>query len=413
MLLNITVENFRSYDKEQTLSLITNNKQTTNSVRVGEFNVLKSAVIYGANASGKSNLIHAINCIKEIMRTGVPTDKYAPFFLNDMDTKFSLDFSIANEVFTYSIHFNAQRISYEALLDELEYPIFERSYVVDKYSYNIPKPKLLLDEEQLTIANNILKQWQLTTNQDKTFLKHIIDNNCSKLKYILDIFGNKGSSNARIIIKFNSYHRYKFQGEDDSSSGDIVKATEYYERQHDFNSVSKVLRSIGATFDKLIPQYIDIGLSKTKELKLIASYNVNGKTQEENFLSTESDGTIKFYSYFALFNYLIEFDGVFVVDEFEAHFHPLLVEELINIFHNSNSKAQLIFTTHNPMLLGQSIFEPEQVYFADKTEHTYTNLYSLADFRDLKLDDNIMKKYLAGNFGAVPYFHSFDFMSNK
>ncbi|MFN8769512.1 MAG: AAA family ATPase [Neisseriaceae bacterium] len=416
MLLNITVENFRSYDKEQTLSLIASNENFINTSKVGTFNVYKSAVIYGANASGKSNLIKAISVLQNVISNGVSSKYYQPFFFNNRDTRFNIDFEIKGKIYTYSIHYNAEYIDYEALLDESENIIFERIFkkLEGKYEYVVPNAEKLLSEGQLDIAETMLKTWQLSTNKDRSFLTQIIDSGCEKLKDILPLFDIRPNKTPKIIFRDNQYINTinPFMPQ-----ADLLFATNYYRLHDDFESINIAMQAIGATFNRITPQDVNVspsdGANNAKPFTLNTTYNINGQDINVNFFQFESDGTQKFYNYYALLKFVIENESILIVDELEAHFHPLLVEEIITQINNSDSKAQLIFTSHSPLLLNEGVFEREQIYFAEKNEDNTTNLFSLADFKDLKDVKDIVAKYLSGNFGAIPYFHSIDFDSDK
>ncbi|MDQ5922046.1 MAG: uncharacterized protein QG673_2105 [Pseudomonadota bacterium] len=419
MLLNITIENFRSYNESQTLSLIASNASSdsdeseVNAVKVGDLWVRKSTVIYGANASGKSNIIKAVYALIDILRNDINSSNsavvYSPFFKNQKPTTISIDFSVSEQIYNYTLSYDNENIYLEELLDETERQIFSRRLIEDKYEYLIPELayKLILSDEQLEVAEGLLKQIQLSTTSKRLFLRQLVENNCKQLENIKNSIQN-------VLIRQNPYD---YVGKPYSAYSDLNFAANYFERNHKEIDVVKALNGIGVKVNNLKviynnedPQAGDIygGVRK-----LLSKYNIEGKECELDFQNDESDGTVKFYNYFALIDFIIQFNGILIVDELETHFHPLLIEEIIRAVHRSDSKAQLIFTTHNPVLLSDDIFERDQIYFAAKNESQATELYSLADFTDLKELDNIQVKYMTGKFGAIPYFHSLNLSGDK
>ncbi|MBP9741805.1 MAG: AAA family ATPase [Burkholderiales bacterium] len=413
MLLNITIENFRSYNEPQTLSLIANSANEINAVKIKNFMVRKSAVIYGANASGKSNIIKAIVALIDILMNDLnptsPSGIYSPFFKSSQPTTISIDFSVLEQIYTYTLSYDNKNICLEELQDEKEQLIFLRRLIKGEYEYLIPESayKLILSDEQLEVADGLLKQIRLSTTSKRLFLRQLVENNCKQLQNVKDSIQN-------IILRQNPYD---YIGKPYTAYSDLNFAANYFERNHKEIDIIKALNGIGVNINNLKviynnenPQVGDIfgGVKK-----LLSRYNIDGKEYELDFKEDESDGTVKFYNYFALINFIIQSDGILIVDELETHFHPLLVEEIIHAIHRSHSRAQLIFTTHNPVLLNDDIFERDQIYFAAKNESQATELYSLADFTDLKEANDIQAKYMTGKFGGIPYFHSLNFDGEK
>src|SRR5579863_1308492 len=369
MLLNITVENFRSYNEAQTLSLIASENNGVNSVAVGKFEIRKSAIIYGANASGKSNLIEVCLALVSILYHDINQPNqfalnsvYHPFFKNNKPTSISIDFMVKEDIYTYSISYDNEKIYFEELLDEDDRQIFSRYLADDKYNYYVPRPELILSDEQLEFSDSLLRQIQASTSEKRPFLRQLVDNNCKKLEPILLKFRNN------LVVRLNPYgfvakrfNPYGFIGKPLLAEQDLNYAINYFEQMNMNNDIVKSLNNIGATFKNLLVKNDILGGNVKK---IISQYIVNGKECELDFVDDESDGTVKFYSYLALVDFIIQNDGVLIIDELETHFHPLLVEEIIKAIHRSKSKAQLIFTTHNPILLNESIFEHDQIYFA-------------------------------------------------
>ena len=125
-------------------------------------------------------------------------------------------------------------------------------------------------------------------------------------------------------------------------------------------------------------------------------------------LDDESDGTQTLFSFAARWLKLLESDEVLFIDEIDTSLHPLLVHHLVKLLNCNNSKAQLIFTTHDTTLLSQRIMRRDQVYFVEKDQQQSTKLYSLADFSPRK-NEALEKGYLNGRYGAIPFLCELDF----
>ena len=120
-------------------------------------------------------------------------------------------------------------------------------------------------------------------------------------------------------------------------------------------------------------------------------------------LEEESDGTIRLLDFVPAFRDVITKNKVFVIDEIERSIHPLLIKELLKKFSSdTETKGQLIFTTHESNLLDQEIFRQDEIWFTEKDDNGSTDLYSLSDFKEHKTID-IRKGYLNGRYGSIPF----------
>lgn len=404
MILNITVENFRSYREPQTLSLLAADDSQTHANQIGEYLIRKSVVIYGANASGKSNLIEAFQTINTMINKGIPQNPphdFVPSFFNNSDpTSISLDISVNNEIYTYSVSYDREKIHKEELFDLNDKLIFSRVFNQEKgnYSYDISQPELILDQEQLKVKDSLLQPAYLATSEKILFLAKLIEYNCKGLQPLLDTI-------KQIVIRNNPYIKF----EDITPQTDLMAAKRYFENHPEIHpDIIKELNSIGAGFNDL-----KTIKDKNNGFRIASTYTVNNSNHELDFLNNESDGTIKSYTYLALIHHIIETNGILIVDELDAHFHPLIVEEMINAINQSESQAQLIFTTHNPTFLSERLFKRDQIYFCQKNDDFSTSLYPLSDFESPNTPENLQAEYLSGSFGAIPYFHSINFDKKK
>ena len=141
--------------------------------------------------------------------------------------------------------------------------------------------------------------------------------------------------------------------------------------------------------------------------------NQNNIVGEEKFpLNMESRGTAKLYSMLYPVLYVLKKGGILLVDEIESSLHPLLCERIILLFNNNNTNphnAQLIFTTHNTLLMNPKLLRRDQIYFIEKNKYGVSSMYSLYDINlDIRSNFNYLNNYLAGRFGAIPYLGEFN-----
>ena len=339
------------------------------------------------------------------------------FFKNNQPTTIGIDIAVKEEIYTYSVNYDSEKISFEELLDVNENVIFSRKLVSGNYEYNIPNKNLVLNDEQLEVGDGLLKQVQLSTIPQRLFLRHLLDNNCKKLESLKQCI-------CQIFYRLNPYFPEpvvvkSIDAKDFSLAlnqpniNDFRYAVQNLKNNKNFvnnkEHLMKSLKSIGMSFNDL--RVVHTGDGNVQQI--FSQYvRDNGQVCELDFIGAESDGTKKFISYLALIDWFVNHDGVFIVDELDTNFHPLLVKEIIRTINNSDSRVQLIFTTHNPVLWGEDLFEKDQIYFTSKNAKLATELYSLADFSDLD-EDNWLYKYLSGKFGAIPHINSLNIMGDR
>ena len=126
----------------------------------------------------------------------------------------------------------------------------------------------------------------------------------------------------------------------------------------------------------------------------------------------ESKGTRKFFSIAAPILNTLREGSILIIDELDASLHPMLTKHLIKLFHNDsiNTKnAQLIFATHDTNLLNSSLFRRDQIWLTEKDKYASTNIFSLAQFNDVRKTEDFEKQYIQGKYGGIPYLGKFEF----
>lgn len=421
MLIEFKVTNFRSIKETQTLSMVAADAlkelegNTFDSGVVNLPKLIRSSVIYGPNASGKSNLIAALAFMEGMVResareaqVGEPID-ITPFRLDaasrSEDTEFEIHFIAENVRYQYGFSLNAERITSEWLY---AYPHgspqkwFERQYDSknNKYEYKysplFEKKKLREERDKYTIENNLYLSVAVQKNSQQ--LLPVFTWFQKKLNYILSMnhLGNgQTSSFCQDLEGKNKVLAFM------NAAGIGVKDLTVEKKPFPLEMLSNFTDEYKQKLLKLVES------SNSFETKLL--YQSNDEKELITFdLDEESDGTQALFAFAARWLGLLENDEILFVDEIDTSLHPLLVHHLVKLLNCSNSKAQLVFTTHDTTLLSQRIMRRDQVWFVEKDKAQSTQLYSLAEFSPRK-NEALEKGYLSGRYGAIPFLSELDF----
>jgi AAA15 family ATPase/GTPase len=400
MLLEFTVGNFLSFKEKKTFSLeagsISEHKE--NVVKEGKYKVLRSAVIYGANSSGKSNFVKAlefmVNTIKNSSKLN-STDK-----LNV--TPFLLNIKTQNEPSYFEIVYLRLGLRY-------------------RYGFEIDNEKVC--SEWLYILENDSKKEDLYFVRSTEGIgvadifyeaRIFVDNtrNNGLFLSLLDQLNIKTSKD--VMSSFTSIHIRS--GIEHSESAFMTDTL--YQRQDYQNDVKNFIYHLNLGFNRFhIDNDKEISF-KNRFKTFHKLYNNNG-----NFISdfefslskNESSGTNKIFDLAGYIVLALKFGSLVLIDELDSKLHPILTQEIIKLFNNpeTNPKnAQLIFTTHDTNLLGANLFRRDQVWFTEKDDFEATDLYSLLEFKDedgktIRKDRSFEKDYIRGRYGAIPYITNF------
>ncbi|EDA4619473.1 ATP-binding protein [Campylobacter coli] len=417
MLIEFRVENFLSIQDEQVLSMMASKDNTffdshTNGDK--KLALLKSSVIYGANASGKSNIIKALAIMKKIVissANGQRGDKLPiiPFLLGNEDNKsikFEIIFIQNDTKYQYGFILNSEKILEEWLLvfgeSNRAQKWFERIYNEKEEKYNYSFGAKFLGSKQL---------WENSTRDNALFLSVAIQLNNEQLKPVFDFFlkyirvtctdsWNDGQEVTIDILRQDKQKIISYLKRADLDIEDIVV------EETELNKTNLMQENIPQEIKQMMQTDLEKGarLKKT-DIKTIHT-NQQGKQILFDMLELESQGTQKFFKLIGPWVEALEQGYTIVVDELNTHLHPLMTKFLVNLFHNedlSKSNAQLIFTTHDTSILNQDVFRRDQIWFCEK-QNKATKLYPLSDFKVRKDKTNLENDYLLGRFGALPYF---------
>ncbi|EAI3388918.1 ATP-binding protein [Campylobacter coli] len=417
MLIEFRVENFFSIQDEQVLSMTTNNDNTflnshTNSDK--KLTLLKSSVIYGANAAGKSNIIKALGIMKEIVISSATWQRgkklpVTPFLLgkeDDKPTKFEIIFMQDNTRYQYGFILTSEKILEEWLLvfgeSNRAQKWFERIYNEKEGRYDYSFGAKFLGSKQL---------WAENTRDNALYLSVATQLNSEQLKSIFDFFLNhlkitcldKWNDGKKVTINILKQDKQKII--DYLKFVDLdIEDIEIEEKELDTDILMHPM------FPKEIKQAIQVDLEKGAKLTQTDIHTIHTNQQGEKITfdmdTAESKGTLKFFNLIGPWVDALKRGYTIVIDELNTHMHPLMTKFLVELFHNktlNKNNAQLIFTTHDTSILNQKVFRRDQIWFCEK-QNKATKLYPLSDFKVRKDKTNLENDYLLGRFGALPYF---------
>lgn len=403
MLIQFGIKNMTSFKEETVFSLMAYSRLTRHkeSIRdVGKYKVLKSAVLYGPNASGKSNIFQSlglfINFIlgKENPEKNHSASIYYPFFLStETDKKPS----------SFFIEFYLEDIK---SFFRYEISILEKEIVSESLKQQIGKNELLLFSRKLDCLDAVNQKYFEEGEKVKTL--HALSKEIPLIS--LSSFLN-GFLSQKILSFFKTikYLQMPFIGQRDFT--ERIKDEGYRSR------IEVMLKKADLGFSKLSYKTTSAPDNHAKFYVPILEHNVydsEHKLIEQKKFSSylESTGTVGFLHLIPVILETLNKGGVLVIDELEASLHPLLVAEIIKLFNShTNVKGQLIFSAHNTSFLSQRLFRKDQVYFAEKNRYGESSLFSLLDYKDDAREDvNWENRYLAGLYGAIPSLKSLERM---
>ena len=401
MILEFSVKNFLSFKEKVTFSMIANSNKELNDnyVEIGGNKVLKSAAIYGANASGKSNLFKILTLVVLMLRSSNSVDINAKLPL----IPFKLDKGSVNKPSEFEIKF---------ILDETRYVygfIADKDKIYDEYLYYYPNgretkifDRTNINEYSYTQKDEkILREIETKNAQNKFFLATATNWNFDKTKAAYNFLTNGiGTCNNLEILKNMAYKMYE-------TNPDYLKdfAIDFLQKA-DFNiedyQISQI--DVPGEFLTAIPEFITKTLpDKPKAYQVLFKHK-----NSDNYLSIdeESLGIQMIFAFIPFLADSLKNKKVLIIDELDKSLHPFLVQYIVEIFNDAEinkNGSQLIFNTHDTNLLDLNILRRDQIWFTEKNSETgESDLYSLSDF-SVRKQENVEKGYMLGRYGAVPF----------
>ena len=422
MLIDFSVENFLSIKEEVCFSLLaSSDKSLDNNLITGEKalkknSLLRSAVLYGANASGKSNFLKALAYLRFLVATSsknIPSQniKFLPFKLDkkwlSKPSKFDINFIQGGIRYNYKVSFTSEKVIDESLYyypKGIKATIFERNdttnykFTIDKSKQNGMAERTL--ENIFYLSNSAQQNYDMTLEPFKWFLE------------ILTIIGPNELLNEHPTA--NLIH------ENEKFKETVLKALDVADLT--INNLNVSIQEIPVDDYSNLPddmmKFVNDPNNKIDHVEQIdLKLFHKGIDEKRNEIDVqfdfheESDGTQRLFSLIGPWMNSLRKGSILVVDELDSKLHPFLCKYLIDMFNNpeiNKSNSQLVFTTHNSSLLNQDIFRRDQIWFTEKdAKYGNTNIFSLLEFKQRK-DVNIEKGYLAGRYVAVPFIKNIE-----
>lgn len=440
MLLRYSVRNFKAIGESVELSLIASSEKihldhVARPKGRRNYRVLRTAAIYGANASGKSSLVHSMKFLQNLITSSKESDDredvpFNKFFTQKeaISSKFEIEFFSSGEVFRYILEISGKTIHSEELYKYdsrfSEEFIFSRKFKAKKEESEFMFGKFMQDiddEDDRRFVSFVAR----ATPNERPFLKEARDKKIVQFKKAADWFFvnlviiSPGSSYRHLEMKILSDNKFRefyksYVGAFDTGiediSVEIKKALpeDIEQTSKDKPGFQVVLKRNGQRYS-YFKNNDEINLMRLK-----TSRKASDGTLFDFSLFEESDGTNRLLD---LLPIIYDGDGknssVFVVDEIDRSLHPLLAKRIIEDHSNkgADSQTQLIFSTHETQLLDLNLLRRDEVWFTEKDRNHNVKLYSLHDFQP-RYDKDVKKDYLVGRFGAIPFLGTPSFITD-
>ena len=429
MIINFSVQNFGSIKEKQTLSFEATKSNDLEDYYIinseNNIRLLKLALIYGANASGKTTVLKALNYFRELVlepeEKKTDTLNFNPFLFDKNSLKnstlFSLDFIQNNIRYSYEIEYCKKAVLSEELNfhDPNKASVFKRTTDLDKqfteitFGSKIKKDKTFEKNlEANTLWNNTVLGGFLKTNIELFHLKEVTD---WFSEYLTPLVQTKTELDGYITSQIEKSKLKK------EILVDILKKADFNisdilineEKKEVGDKMLKVLEALE------LPEDMIEKIKSNPLKKLELEHTIEGKKYSLPF-NLESQGTQRYYGFAGLLSLLVNSSIVIPIDELEDSLHPDLYIHFLLSFLVNSKKSQIIATTHNREILNnKDLFRNDVIWFTDKDESSSTQLYSLSDFDSSIIRDttNILNAYKAGKLGGTPnlgdYYLNFEY----
>ena len=429
MLIQFTVRNFKTFREKATFSQIASNydKDTRATENITEdskykLRVLKSAVVYGANASGKSRFIEALKFMKEFV---INSSRESQMGDEIPVQPFRLNTESENEPSEFEVIFTFDNIMYRYGFE------VDRKTVVSEWLYYKPKSKEVeLFHRDLDEINTHPRIFQ----KGATLIKGKFVRDNALILSVASQFNEESASN--VLSWFRKLNIISGLDEKGFKTNSILKVKNVTEKGKvlellkvadlgivdvNYKQDSEEISAVGEKGKLYLGR--NQREKPTDEFEYLSDISTYHKKFNEDGIKSgnvklsmntdESEGTKKFFYLAGPIIDALENGGIIVADDLDSKIHPNLVAKIVSLF-NSNAQnpknAQLIFNTHDTNLLGSGLFRKDQVWFIEKDKYGEASLFSLADFKseEVRKTEAFEDNYIRGKYGAIPFLGFFD-----
>ena len=433
MVISFSIENWMSFRDPVSFSMVASRErqhgERVPKIEKYQTRILPVAAIYGANASGKTNFFRSLKFVKNLVVKGTVPDKMISVEPYRLDSKymkkpsqFRLELLIDETIYEFSF-----AVTRKAVIEEKLVQITSTS---EKTLYDRQGDELSL-QSSLDRKKFLHFAFQ-GTRDNQLFLTNSVSQKIDAFKPVYGWF----RSTLQLVTPSSKYKRFKY----------------FLDEEHPLNNtINKILPQLDTGISRLggeevlfdnIPfeedlkseleeeieegKYTGISLDKERFVftrkdgnivakKLVAFHTKPDGTEAKFKISQESAGSQRLIDLFPAFS--LDSGKVHVIDEVDRSLHTLLTRELLKFYLAScsqKSRAQLLFTTHDILLMDQDLLRRDEMWAAEKNSEGSSDLFSFSDYTDIRYDKDIRKSYLQGRLGGVPrIFLSHDLMSHE
>ena len=405
MLIRFSFKNFKSFKNENCLDMeaTTLKEHEYNVAKIDSGEYLKVSAIYGANASGKTNVLQAFDYMKKRILVSDDSKKNSPI----------------DEENIYSFMINNDPIA-------LEVEILAKNNKIYKYGFEVLKDKIIsewLFEKRVNKFYSIFERENNNVSMKPNKISELV--NIDERTLFLNIYSKIDRNNEDFSNVYDWFVNSTYLDLGNPNFERFINNRVSLKILSDENYKKELLKFI-KTFDsgiegiKTTPDSIEAVKSNNGIIDIeVIHKGENGELKALPFY-LESNGTRKMFHLFDFFMDALKNGMVLFVDELDAKLHPLLTRYIINLFHNSDTNkgnGQLIYSTHDTVNLNKETFRRDEIWFAEKDKDGISEIYALSDYileddknagKKVRNDATYNKDYLTGRYGAIPVLEEFD-----
>ena len=419
MLIEFSVSNFRSIKEEQKLRMIAESSTRKNDntfvpIKDNKLRLLNSAAIYGANASGKSNILKALTTLLSYIHTlNIDVDDnipyYEPFELDksclSQPSIFKLSFIIEEIMYEYQIAFDSREVHHE----QLDFYPHKRPANLFIRTKNEVKRGDYFQDKRLFSSKALTKYPYLSkvAREEHEQMQKIYE----YLKTYAVFAANDTHMRSSLVRHFNQELQ-----KDEKLKRKLDKLIRIADTHIEQIKIEE--KDVDFKFDDEVPEELKKIIMRDNKYELFAVHKtrdglLEGEEANFPFFQKESIGTITLYGLGALMLLILNRGHILVIDEIDNSLHPKLCKFLIKLFHHpltNPHNAQLIFASHETTLLDRELLRKDQIWFTEKNKYGETQLFSAQDFEKVKGDEPFDLWYMQGKFGGQPNIKEVEFI---
>ena len=402
MILEYTCENYRSIKEKVIFSMLASKDNSFENLLIDYkgIQINKVAAIYGANGSGKTSFLDSLNFLKLLVCN---SNNHQP---GDKIRQVSHKLAKQNDPTTYTIQFVKEDVRYAYGLS------YTPEQIISEYLYYFPNGKQAKifdrDTNEVSFGERFKKDFESILNfmkPNKLFLSVAANYSAVKEAELVFLFFKEDLIFYPLPLEIGNWLEYSIER--------FTNDARLKKIFIDFmQSVNIPIQRIDTKFEKtkMTPEFVPDNIPD--EIKPLFAQAKEVTRSEANIdygvfsvdLNDESKGTQKLFEVFGPIIDIIFKDKILVWDEMETSLHPCIVKEILKLIMRGkqDSKAQLIFSTHDTNLLDLNMFRRDQIWFTELHKDRETDIFSLTDLKNVRKDENISKGYMNGKYGAIP-----------